>query len=132
LPGGDEPSAPVTLDLNGTVAVRARAAGQGRVTELVLGRSGFVGTPVRLHTNRHYLARAVRLGFAEVEVAGPEAPLACRGNGRVYLWQPLGRDSAIEPADDAVRIASTAPTSAAAAVDGTVAKPTVHGPVVGV
>src|SRR5205823_10511182 len=70
LPGGDEPSAPVTLDLNGTVAVRARAAGQGRVTELVLGRSGFVGTPVRLVTNRHSLARALRLGFAEVEVAG--------------------------------------------------------------
>ena len=56
----------MTVDLNGEVAVRARAEGGGRVTELVLGRSGYTGEPVRLNTNRHFLARAVRLGFAEV------------------------------------------------------------------
>ena len=106
LPGGEAPNAPVTVDLNGAVAVRACAEGGGRVTELVLGRSGYTGEPVRLNTSRHFLARAVRLGFAEVQVVGPEDPVACRDGRRAYLWQPLGRESAIGPSDDAVRIDS--------------------------
>ena len=96
----------MTVDLNGAVAVRARAEGGGRVTELVLGRSGYTGAPVRLNTSRHFLARAVRLGFAEVQVVGPEDPVACRDARRAYLWQPLSRESAIGPSDDAVRIES--------------------------
>jgi hypothetical protein len=99
----------VTVDLNGHVAVRARADGQGPSTELVLARSGFTGTPVRIHTNRNYLARAIRLGFTEVQVVGPEDPVACRDGRRHYVWQPLGRESAIGPADDAIRIESIAP-----------------------
>lgn len=112
LPGGEAPSAPVTLDLNGQVAVRARAAG-GPVTELVLGRSGFTGAPVRLVTDRGYLARALRLGFADVRVGGPEEPVACRDGRRAYLWQPLSADAAIAASDDAVRIdsASAGPAS---------------------
>jgi hypothetical protein len=106
LPGGDAPNAPVTVDLNGKVAVRAQAGGEGRVTELVLGRSGFTGEPVRFNTNRQYLARALRLGFAEVQVVGPEEPVACRDGRRAYLWQPLSRESALGPSDDSVRIDS--------------------------
>ena len=106
LPGGDAHNAPVTVDLNGRVAVRAQAGGGDRVTELVLGRSGFTGEPVRLNTSRHYLARAVRLGFAEVQVVGPEDPVACRDGRRAYIWQPLSRESAIGPTDDAIRIDS--------------------------
>jgi len=106
LPGGDALNAPVTVDLNGRVAVRAHPEGEDRVTELILSRSAFTGKPVRLNTNRHYLARAVRLGFAEVQVVGPEDPVACRDGRRAYLWQPLSRESAIGPSDDAVRIDS--------------------------
>jgi hypothetical protein len=106
LPGGDAHNAPVTVDLNGRVAVRAQAGGGDRVTELVLGRSGFTGEPVRLNTNRQYLARAVRLGFADLEVVGPDDPVACRDGRRAYLWQPLSRESAIGPSDDAIRIDS--------------------------
>jgi len=106
LPGGDALNSPVTVDLNGKVAVRAQAGGGDRVTELVLGRSAFTGEPIRLNTNRHYLARAVRLGFAEFQVVGPEDPVACRDGRRAYLWQPLSRESAIGPSDDAVRIDS--------------------------
>jgi len=109
LPGGDEPSGPVTLDCNGCVAVRARAGGQDRVTELVLARSGYAGDPVRLHTNRAYLARAVRLGFGEVCVSGPESPVLCRDDRKSFVWQPLSKEAAIEPAADAVRIESTHP-----------------------
>ena len=72
------------MDLNGRVAVRARAAGEGPATELVLARSTYVGPPVRLQTNRELLARAIRLGFAEVEVVDADTPLVCRDDRVVF------------------------------------------------
>jgi len=104
LPGANEPNAPATLDLNGKVAVRARAAGDGPATELVLPRSSYSGPPVRLQTNREFLARAIRLGFAAVEVVDADSPLACRDGRRVLAWQPLSKDSAIEGSDGDTRI----------------------------
>jgi hypothetical protein len=109
LPGGEAAHAPVTLDLNGKVAVRARAGGGARVTELVLARSGFTGAAVRLVTSRHFLARALRLGFTDVRVGGPEEPMSCRDCRRAYLWQPLSADGAIAPSGDMVCIESTGP-----------------------
>ena len=52
------------MDLNGKVAVRATASDQpDQVTELVLSRSGYTGSPVCICTNRALLERALRLGF---------------------------------------------------------------------
>jgi hypothetical protein len=107
FPGGDEADAPATVDLNGRVAIRARATGQAGATELVLARSAYSGEPVRVHANRAFLARAVRLGFAELEVSAPGAPVVCRDGRRTYAFQPLGVEAAIAPADDAIRIEST-------------------------
>jgi hypothetical protein len=56
LPGGDEMNVPVTLDVNGSVAVRARGAG-GPATELVLAPSASEGGPLRLDSNRDYLGQ---------------------------------------------------------------------------
>ena len=106
LPGGELTNGPVTVDLNGVVAVRARGEGEGRPTELVLARSGYSGSPARLCVNRAFLARAIRLGLTELEIGRIEDPVACRGGGRVYAFQPLSREGVIEPADDAVRIES--------------------------
>jgi hypothetical protein len=108
LPGGDGVNAPVTLDLNGRVAVRARGEGGGPATELVLARSGYSGDPARVSTNRAFLGRALRLGFDWLDVAGPDAPLVCRDDRRVFAWQPLNAGSALEPADDVTRIVSDA------------------------
>ena len=108
LPGAGEPNSPATVDLNGRIAVRARASGQEGTTELILARSAYTGPPVRLQTNREFLARALRLGFAEVEVVDADTPLACRDDRRVLAWQPLSKDSAIEASDDATRIESSA------------------------
>ncbi len=104
LPGADLPNSPVTVDLNGRIAVRAKGSGVGPATELVLGRSAYTGAPVRFSTCRDYLARAIGLGFREVEVVDPSTPIACRSGGRAYAWQPLDADSAIGPADDAIRV----------------------------
>src|SRR4051794_9189725 len=48
LPGSDEESTPVTLDLSDEVVVRAKAAGQNKATELVLSRSQVTGKAVRM------------------------------------------------------------------------------------
>src|SRR5579871_1339490 len=53
LPGGKDEDAPLTLDLNGHLAVRVRGEGQPQATEVVLSRSAVDGPPVRLVSNRH-------------------------------------------------------------------------------
>jgi hypothetical protein len=106
LPGGDDDSSPVTLDLGQQVLVRARAQGQQRLTELVLNGSEVKGPPMRLACNRRFLARALALGFGELSLAGPKVPLVCREAGRTYGWMPLDRNTALNPSDDALHIAS--------------------------
>ncbi|APW63215.1 hypothetical protein [Paludisphaera borealis] len=101
LPGAAEPHAPVALELNGKAAVRARGADQAQATELVLARSAYSGAPVRLNTNRKFLSRALRLGFSEIEIVDAESPVVCRGRDLVFCWQPLSKDEAPTPGDDA-------------------------------
>ncbi|CAN5849835.1 hypothetical protein BH23PLA1_BH23PLA1_26200 [soil metagenome] len=112
LPGADEHNAPVTLDGNGEIIVRARAADREHATELVLSRSRCSGPPARLATNRAYLARALQLGFTEIGLSGPSAAVCCRHDSNCYIWQPLHHDAAIGPSANAVRIASTTAASA--------------------
>ena len=93
LPGAEAVDAPVTIEANGRVCVRARDEGQERVTELVLNRSRYTGEPVRLATNRGYLAWALRLGLTEFAVAGPEQPVAVRVDCLTLGWQPLAGEA---------------------------------------
>jgi hypothetical protein len=111
LPGGAENNSPVTVDLNGEVAVRAAASDQpNQVTELVLGRSSYTGSPVCLCTNRALLERALRLGYTEIGFTGVETPFVCRDAGRVYAVQPLSGGSAPAAGAEVIRIESGAAT----------------------
>ena len=106
LPGDETDNWAVTLDLNGSIAIRARAADQPRPTEIVLAGSSWTGEPVRLNTNRKYLGRAMKLGFREVLIFGNKVPALCQDECREYLWAILDPESAIKPTDDVIRIAS--------------------------
>jgi hypothetical protein len=106
LPGQGEEHNPVTVDLDSKVAVRARGEGQGRVAEVVLSRSQVSGPPVRFVTDRTFLVRAAQLGFMEFRVLSPDKPIVCRDGRKIYLWVPLGADSAIPPSEDVLRITS--------------------------
>jgi hypothetical protein len=114
LPGADERFAPLTVDCNGRIALRTRSAEQGQTTELVLSRSRYTGSPVRLNTDRHFLERALRLGFPEIAIVDAKSPLVCRDRSRIYCWQPLSHESALEPTDDVTRIESPPPSNPAA------------------
>ena len=108
LPSDEEYNFPITLDVNGSVAIRAKASDQPRPTELVLANSAASGEPIRINMNRQFLARAVKLGFNEVHLYTPKVPAMCRDDRRRYVWALLNPESAIPPADDVIRITSAA------------------------
>jgi hypothetical protein len=107
LPGAGDFNAPVTIEVNGKVAVRATSAEQpDQVTELVLSRSGYTGSQVCVCTDRVLLERALRLGFSEIGLAGVESPWVCRDGRRVYAVQPLGGGSPAPADAEVIRIES--------------------------
>jgi hypothetical protein len=106
LPCDDSLSQPITLDLNGAVAIRARSGAESAVSELVLSNSTRTGDDLRMHLNRQYLARAVELGFRELQFVNGEAPVVCREQQRTYLWAPLDKDSMIPATEHALRSCS--------------------------
>jgi hypothetical protein len=111
LPGANDLNSPAMLDLNGRVAVRARDADQAKSTELILASSQYTGAPVRVNTNRVFLARAIRLGLTEFEIVDADSPVALRDRHRVFCFQPLAKEAAIAPSDDVTRIESPSPGS---------------------
>jgi hypothetical protein len=106
LPSDDDCNRPVTLDLNGHVAVRAKSSKSTPPTEVVLTGSSFAGEPIRVNTNRDYLARAMRLGLRELSIADDKTAILGFDTNRHYVWMPLDPESAIPPAKDAIRIES--------------------------
>jgi hypothetical protein len=111
LPGAGEINAPVTIEVNGEVAVRATSADQpNQVTELVLARSAYTGSPVCLCTNRVLLERSLRLGFRELGFTGIDSPFVCRDAGRIFAVQPLSGGSPPPAGAEVIRIESGAAT----------------------
>jgi hypothetical protein len=106
LPCDETYNFPITLDLNGSIAIRAKAADQPRPTEVVLAGSEWSGEPVQLNMNRKFLARALKLGFSELLIYGDKLPVVCHDEHRHFVWATLDADTAIPPANDAIRIES--------------------------
>ena len=106
LPGNDDTYRAITLDMNGQIAIRARGEDQPQPTELLLSQSERIGDPLRISTDRRYLARALRLGFRELLFYAANAPVQCSDETRHYLWAVLEPDSAIKPSAKAIRVAS--------------------------
>lgn len=104
LPSDDPHHGPVTCDLNGRVLVRTREAENARPAQVELSGSRLIGEPVVLHSNRSYVAQALRLGFRALHCFGPESPVLCADERRKFLWCLLDSKSAIPRHDDPVRI----------------------------
>ena len=106
LPCDEATNFPVTIDLNGSIAIRAKAADQDKPTEVILTNSRWTGEPIRININRTYLQRAMKLGIRDLCLYGDSSPLSGLDSEMRYVWMPLDGGSAIPPADDAVRIES--------------------------
>jgi biopolymer transport protein ExbD len=106
LPCNDEQNLPVTLDVNGSVAVRAKPVDQDTPTEVVLTNSQSSGEPVRININRKYLRRAMQIGVQGFCLFGDDAALLGQGENLKYIFMPLEPGAAIKPAEDCIRIES--------------------------
>ena len=93
LPGGDDPDRPVTLLLDGGVAVLA--ADDTRTERVTLSRSPAAGPPVRVALDRTVLARALQLGCLTANVWAADKPVAFEGDGYQFVAAPLGEDEVV-------------------------------------
>jgi hypothetical protein len=109
LPGRAEQHHPVTLDLNGHVAVRGQENLQTPPTELILSQSTREGDQVCVNLNREFLTQAVRLGFREIHFGNANSPALCLDERRKYLFALLDAKSVIRPTPDMLMIQSIAP-----------------------
>jgi len=106
LPGMQGCHSPVTVDLNGCVAVRAAEEDSSNPTELVLSNSRRIGDEIQFNTNRNFLNRAAELGFREIYLRNTEAPAYCQDDRRTYIWALLGAEGAVKADSQATRISS--------------------------
>jgi len=106
LPGAEDACSPVTVELNGVVAVRAASESRETVMELVLSNSHRRGAEVLFNTNREFLCRAAQLGFRDIQLRSNAAPAYCQDDRRIYLWALLDEESVIRASQDAIRICS--------------------------
>lgn len=115
LPADEALNYPVTIELNGRVAMRGKAEGQPQPTELVLSGSTAEGEPAQYSVNRKYLVQALRLGLREFCFFGPGAPVQARSDRRAYVWMPLDEQSIVPASAEAIRVESQAANGAVAA-----------------
>jgi hypothetical protein len=111
LPGADDENSPITLDLNGQVIVRAKAAGQEQTVELVLARSEATGKAVRTAIDRQFLSRGIHLGLTDFHVSADGKPLLFKDEKHDFVVMPLvGPALVAAPCDKAVQIKSVLQT----------------------
>ena len=119
LPITDEHHLPVTLDLNGSVTVRAgNPSDPSQPVELVLAHSTVTGKPVRVNSSRNYLQRAFKLGFRRLHVFGKEQPVLCQDARRSYVLAALEASTIVPTSPHAVQIDSAAAQCKAAVDSG--------------
>ena len=106
LPGASDPNAPVTVELNGVVAIRAVAEDQSNPTELVLSNSRRIGDELLFNTDRTFLTRAAELGFRDILLRNDKAPAYCQDDRRTYIWALLSEEDAITSSAHTNRISS--------------------------
>jgi len=99
LPGTDDDNRPVTLDVNGTVTVRAADPLKGGVREVALMRSAVSGPSMRVALDRRPLARALSLGCHTLKLT-PGKPFIAEGEGLTLVIAPLDPASVVPPPAD--------------------------------
>ncbi|AMV18407.1 DNA polymerase III subunit beta [Planctomyces sp. SH-PL14] len=106
LPCSDTLHEPVTVELNGSVAIRSRQEESAAAVELVLSRTQRNGNECRLQMDRRYLGRALKLGLREVGFTAGGGPCVARDAQRDYVWMGLGQENTISAADVGDRLLS--------------------------
>ena len=106
LTGVQAPIAPVTLDMNNVVAIRAADEAASNAVELVLDYSRYDGKGHRPQTERRYLLRAIHLGFRDIYLRNAGVPALCHDHNRTYFWALLGQEGSISASEEMPKIRS--------------------------
>jgi hypothetical protein len=96
----------LTLDLNGSVVLRAASVNTPRPVEMILRNSSKQGDDVRICTDRKFLARAAEMGFSDFYLPHDASPALATDVSRTYLWMLLDHQEALKPSDNCLRIES--------------------------
>jgi hypothetical protein len=96
----------LTLDLNGSVVLRAASVNTPRPVEMILRNSSKQGDDVRICTDRKFLARAAEMGFSDFYLPHDASPALAIDVSRTYLWMLLDHQEALKPSDNCLRIES--------------------------
>lgn len=91
------------VDLDGAVAIRARA--HGPATELVLSNSTRSGKANCFVSDRDIVRHALQLGFRKFRVISPEKVIASEDGNRTFVWMPLAPPEPVKTGPDTVRLA---------------------------
>src|SRR5262249_48230353 len=111
LPGATDEHAPITLDLDGKVIIRAKAEGKEQVVELVLARSKVTGKSIRMAINRHFLSRALHLDVIDIYFQGADKPILFKSEWHDFGGLPLvDAGLVVGPCEKAVQITSVLQT----------------------
>lgn len=105
LPSGDR-HRELTVDLNGSVALRATSVNALRPTEITLRNSVKQGDDVRVCTDRQFLVRAAAMRFTEIQFPNSTAPAVAMDSSRTYVWMLLDAKDALKPSEDSLHIES--------------------------
>lgn len=105
LPSGDR-HRELTVDLNGSVVLRATSVSAVRPTEITLRNSAKQGDDVRACTDRQFLARAAAMGFTEILFPNSTAPAVATDGSRTYVWMLLDPRDALKRSEDSLHIDS--------------------------
>jgi hypothetical protein len=96
----------LTVEFDRQLRIRARSQRQALTTELVLNNTICKGPPLTFLTDRDLLARALKLGFSELRLAGPLAAAVCEDGQRRFAWAVLDPQHLVPRSKQAVRIES--------------------------
>jgi hypothetical protein len=105
MPTGDT-HRELTLDLNGSVILRASSSSTPRPAEIILRTSSKSGDDVRICTDRKFLVRAAEMGFSKFHLPNDASPALASDAKRTYLWMLLENKEAIKPSEDCLRFES--------------------------
>ncbi|HEV3025587.1 MAG TPA: hypothetical protein VGX76_24110 [Pirellulales bacterium] len=96
----------LTVEFDRQLRIRTKSQRQALTTELVLNNTICKGPPLTFLTDRDLLARAFKLGFRELQLAGPRAAAVCEGGRRRFAWALLDPQHLVPRSKQAVRIES--------------------------
>jgi hypothetical protein len=105
LPSGDR-HRELTVDLNGSVVLRATSVSALRPGEITLRNSVKQGDDLRVCTDRQFLARAASMGFTEIQFPNSTAPAVASDGSRTYVWMLLDPKDAVKPSEDSLHLES--------------------------